>query len=154
GARGAADGQHDARGHPEGPRRSRFARGAADRGRRRQRRGPGQVRVGRSRRGRARETSPGRGRQVLRRFVARAHERHRIQECGPRKGELTMATTTTNSGRPTARGPRKGKPKTATTTASKTATNGRLTARPSWKALREHHEKIQSLHLRTLFAED
>jgi glucose-6-phosphate isomerase len=29
-----------------------------------------------------------------------------------------------------------------------------LTARPSWKALQAHQEKIQSLHLRTLFKED
>jgi len=62
-----------------------------------------------------------------------------------------MATTTTNTGRPTA-GARKGKPKTATTPA--TATSGRLTGRPSWKALQAHHEKVQGLHLRELFAED
>src|SRR5262249_3459095 len=30
----------------------------------------------------------------------------------------------------------------------------RLNARPSWRALHDHHEKIQKLHLRTLFAED
>jgi glucose-6-phosphate isomerase len=43
----------------------------------------------------------------------------------------------------------------ATTTATTTtATNDRLTTRPSWKALRAHHAKIQGLHLRTLFAED
>ena len=29
-----------------------------------------------------------------------------------------------------------------------------LTARQSWKALQTHHEKIRSLHLRTLFADD
>jgi glucose-6-phosphate isomerase len=29
-----------------------------------------------------------------------------------------------------------------------------LTARPSWKALQAHHEKIKTLHLRTLFADD
>src|SRR2546422_4834491 len=29
-----------------------------------------------------------------------------------------------------------------------------LTARESWKALQAHHEKIRSLHLRTLFADD
>ena len=29
-----------------------------------------------------------------------------------------------------------------------------LTARPSWKALRAHHETIRELHLRTLFADD
>jgi len=29
-----------------------------------------------------------------------------------------------------------------------------LTARQSWKALQAHHEKIRSLHLRTLFADD
>jgi glucose-6-phosphate isomerase len=29
-----------------------------------------------------------------------------------------------------------------------------LTARPAWKALRAHHEKIRALHLRTLFADD
>src|SRR5213080_4006853 len=29
-----------------------------------------------------------------------------------------------------------------------------LTQRPAWKALEEHHQKIQTLHLRTLFAED
>jgi glucose-6-phosphate isomerase len=66
-----------------------------------------------------------------------------------------MATTTTNSGRPTARRPRKAKPNTATkTAATTTATKDRLTMRPSWKALRAHHDKIQALHLRELFAED
>src|SRR5262249_15799731 len=65
---------------------------------------------------------------------------------------LNMTTTTTNRGRPAAPGARKGKPNVATT---KTATTGdRLTARPSWKALKAHHEKIQKLHLRTLFADD
>jgi len=39
----------------------------------------------------------------------------------------------------------------ATTT---TTTNDRLTARASWKALRDHQKKMQGLHLRTLFAED
>jgi glucose-6-phosphate isomerase len=29
-----------------------------------------------------------------------------------------------------------------------------LTARESWKALQAHHEKIRSLHLRKLFADD
>src|SRR5438552_17023979 len=29
-----------------------------------------------------------------------------------------------------------------------------LTARPAWKALEAHHEKIRGLHLRTLFADD
>ncbi len=29
-----------------------------------------------------------------------------------------------------------------------------LTQRPTWKALEEHYQKIQNLHLRTLFAED
>src|SRR3989440_8140948 len=29
-----------------------------------------------------------------------------------------------------------------------------LTQRPAWKALEEHYQKIQTLHLRTLFAED
>jgi glucose-6-phosphate isomerase len=29
-----------------------------------------------------------------------------------------------------------------------------LTARPAWKALKDHHEKIRELHLRTLFADD
>ena len=29
-----------------------------------------------------------------------------------------------------------------------------LTQRPAWKALEEHYQKIQSQHLRTLFAED
>jgi len=29
-----------------------------------------------------------------------------------------------------------------------------LTARPSWKALQAHHEKIREVHLRTLFADD
>src|SRR5437899_7163395 len=29
-----------------------------------------------------------------------------------------------------------------------------LTLRPAWKALEEHYQKIQTLHLRTLFAED
>ncbi len=62
-----------------------------------------------------------------------------------------MTTTTTHTGRPAARGARKGKPNAATTTAT---TKDRLTARPSWKALKAHHEKIQKLHLRTLFAED
>jgi glucose-6-phosphate isomerase len=56
-----------------------------------------------------------------------------------------MTTTTTNE-----LGPRKGKMKVATTA----TTDGRLTARASWKALRAHHQKIQGLHLRTLFAED
>src|SRR5262252_2653037 len=40
---------------------------------------------------------------------------------------------------------------TATTTMT---TNGRLTTRPSWTALRDHHQKIRGQHLRTLFAED
>ncbi|MCI0685029.1 MAG: glucose-6-phosphate isomerase [Gemmataceae bacterium] len=29
-----------------------------------------------------------------------------------------------------------------------------LTARPAWKALEAHHQKVRSVHLRTLFAED
>src|SRR5713101_6964824 len=29
-----------------------------------------------------------------------------------------------------------------------------LTARPAWKALEAHHEKVRDLHLRTLFAQD
>src|SRR5438034_1989799 len=29
-----------------------------------------------------------------------------------------------------------------------------LTARPAWKALEAHHEKVRDLHLRTLFAHD
>ena len=29
-----------------------------------------------------------------------------------------------------------------------------LTARPAWKALEAHHEKIRGVHLRTLFADD
>ncbi len=67
---------------------------------------------------------------------------------------MTTTTTTktkTTKGRPTARGPRKGEQNMATTT---TTTNEPLTARASWKALRAHHEKVQGLHLRTLFAED
>src|SRR5262245_30635502 len=35
-----------------------------------------------------------------------------------------------------------------------TATLAPLTARPSWKALGAHYEKVQGLHLRQLFAED
>src|SRR5262245_50735599 len=35
-----------------------------------------------------------------------------------------------------------------------TATLAPLTARPSWKALAAHYEKVQGLHLRQLFAED
>jgi glucose-6-phosphate isomerase len=62
-----------------------------------------------------------------------------------------MTTTTTTKGRGTSRGSRKGERKVATAT---TATNDPLTARASWKALRAHHEKVQGLHLRTLFAED
>ncbi|MGB6563610.1 MAG: hypothetical protein WBE69_13495, partial [Candidatus Binataceae bacterium] len=30
----------------------------------------------------------------------------------------------------------------------------RLTDRPAWKALGEHHQKIRDVHLRTLFGED
>src|SRR5262245_47186805 len=33
-------------------------------------------------------------------------------------------------------------------------TTSRLTSRPSWAALRDHHQKIRGLHLRPLFAED
>ena len=33
-------------------------------------------------------------------------------------------------------------------------TNSPLTARPAWKALTAHHERIRDVHLRTLFAED
>ena len=29
-----------------------------------------------------------------------------------------------------------------------------LTARPAWKALRAHYERIANVHLRTLFADD
>ena len=29
-----------------------------------------------------------------------------------------------------------------------------LTQRPAWKALEEHYQKTQNIHLRTLFAED
>jgi len=29
-----------------------------------------------------------------------------------------------------------------------------LTARPAWKALQAHHDKVRDLHLRTLFALD
>src|SRR4029450_5157001 len=43
----------------------------------------------------------------------------------------------------------KGKPMTAITTELLP-----LTARPAWKALEAHYEKIRGLHLRTLFAED
>jgi glucose-6-phosphate isomerase len=39
----------------------------------------------------------------------------------------------------------------ATTT---TTTTEQLTARPSWKALKAHYEKVKRLHLRTLFAQD
>jgi glucose-6-phosphate isomerase len=35
-----------------------------------------------------------------------------------------------------------------------TTTSDKLTTRPAWKALREHYERVQSLHLRQLFAED
>ncbi len=35
-----------------------------------------------------------------------------------------------------------------------TAGIARLTARPAWKALEAHHEKVRDLHLRTLFAHD
>src|SRR5262249_37862680 len=38
--------------------------------------------------------------------------------------------------------------------AATTTTNGRPTRLPSWAALRDHHQKIRGLHLRTLFAED
>src|SRR5215470_1340036 len=40
------------------------------------------------------------------------------------------------------------------TTIPTATSNDRLTARPSWRALRDHHAKIQGPHLRTLFAED
>ena len=33
-------------------------------------------------------------------------------------------------------------------------TNSPLTARPAWKALTAHHERIRDVHLRRLFAED
>ena len=29
-----------------------------------------------------------------------------------------------------------------------------LTARPAWRALQAHHEKVRDLHLRTLFEQD
>jgi len=35
-----------------------------------------------------------------------------------------------------------------------TTTPARLTRRPEWKALQDHHAKIRDVHLRTLFAED
>ena len=34
------------------------------------------------------------------------------------------------------------------------ATNSSLTARPAWKALAAHHEKVRGVHLRELFADD
>ena len=38
--------------------------------------------------------------------------------------------------------------------ATASTTSEPLTARPSWKALQTHHEKVKGLHLRTLFAQD
>ncbi len=35
-----------------------------------------------------------------------------------------------------------------------TAGNQLLTARPAWRALEAHHQKIRVLHLRKLFADD
>src|SRR5579864_3562276 len=35
-----------------------------------------------------------------------------------------------------------------------TAGNQRLTARPAWKALEAHHQKVEEWHLRKLFADD
>ena len=39
-------------------------------------------------------------------------------------------------------------------TTNPTAQKQPLTTRPAWKALSEHHQKIRSLHLRQLFADD
>jgi len=35
-----------------------------------------------------------------------------------------------------------------------TAGNQLLTARPAWRALEAHHQKVRELHLRKLFADD
>src|SRR5262249_25810855 len=128
GARGPLHREHHARGHSQGLRRSRGSRGPAAGRRRRQRVGAGRGRGGRSRRARARAPAAGRGSESIRRLLARTHGGDRIQECGPRKGELTMATTAT--------------------------TRHPLTGRPSWKALQAHHKTIGAVHLRTLFADD
>ena len=34
------------------------------------------------------------------------------------------------------------------------ASTGRLTEQPAWKALEEHHRSIRAVHLRELFARD
>src|SRR6266571_2973686 len=47
----------------------------------------------------------------------------------------------------------KGRPMTETMTKMMTEMLP-LTARPAWKALQAHYEKIRGLHLRTLFADD
>ena len=35
-----------------------------------------------------------------------------------------------------------------------TTASAPLTARPAWRALQAHHEKVRDLHLRTLFEQD
>src|SRR5262249_44459605 len=126
-ARRAVHGEHHARGHAEGARRPRIARRAPHPGRRRLGGSPGAVRQGWDRRGRPRRPAAGRRSQVFRLLLARADGRDRHQECRPGQGEL------------------RGTPMSRTLP---------LTARPSWKALKSHQEKMREVHLRTLFADD
>ena len=135
--------EHHARGHPEGARRSWRARRITARRRRRQRRGPGAVRCCRRRRRCACRATPGGRREVVRQLLARAHGCDRLQERCPGDGKLRV------DDRQTASDDMEGRPMTQTTTELLP-----LTARPAWKALEAHYEKIRRLHLRTLFADD
>src|SRR4030095_2852929 len=89
-ARGGVYGEHDARGHLEGARRSWRARRDATRRRRRQRGRVGTVRRRRDRRGRPGRPAPGRRREVVRRLLAGAHGRDRWEERRPGQGQLRL----------------------------------------------------------------
>src|SRR5262249_54783154 len=89
-ARGAVHGEHDARGHLEGARRSRGDRRDAAVRRRRLRGSPGAVRRRGHRRGRPGRPASGRRRQIVRRLLAGAHERDRREERRPGQGQLRL----------------------------------------------------------------
>ena len=91
GPRRAVHGEHHARGHPEGLRRSRRGRPPVAGGRRRLRGGVGGVRQGRHRHRRPGRPAPGRRSQVVREVLERTHGGDRVQERRPGEGRLASA---------------------------------------------------------------
>src|SRR5919108_62200 len=85
----AVHGQHHARGHAEGVRRSRRGRRHPAAGWGRLREGAGGVRQGRHRRRCARGPAAGRGGEVVRQFLERPDRLHRGQELRDQEGELS-----------------------------------------------------------------